>query len=352
MGGCLGRPAREVYPSAAWSNGQLDHGYSQNTTGEVHRYQHTQPAGQMNNFLPTATHPMVMRPAAAHSTGQINRHQPNTLVPIAELSAHGHGLPAAHFGLSHSTSSIDHHPTTVVPRGAKMRIVETGPIQCDCQIRFLDPSTDLPLNIQPIELKRNKSLYDDGSPSTSTGWKYGMKSTGVLCRADGTLLRVTVSGWKQDSRKLSHQLNNTVWTDKALEMCPAIGHNLERRGPAIGHNSERRGDMDHGTPGKFEASHVEKQLLAYVYAQYEETLRRLEAPHPGSGGIGDQIWEGFIIYVDGPGKNHLTQYHVTLTNLVVDLLGVCNDCLNCAAAFTNTTGIRVTLYVNGQLYME
>jgi hypothetical protein len=210
-----------------------------------------------------------------------------------------------------------------------MRVVETGPTQSDCQIQFLDPSTNFLLSNLTVDLRRDKKQSDDALPNASAVQSYGMKASGVLCRSDGVPLKVTVSGWSQFS-ELDHQLDNTEWTEKSLKMCAEIEHKLE--------GFPR---MDHGIDGKYEASHIEKQFLAYVYSKVNAVGHNALRPpfvHDEQRMDWEQTFEDVfverrvVIYVDRP--------------------RVCKDCMACATIFTKRTGIQITLYVNGQLWMD
>ena len=176
-----------------------------------------------------------------------------------------HGAPDQNIGATCSSSgsarpnSTDPYPdnfdcpSNEIPSTAHMSIVDLGPTRADCNIQFSHPGMDPPLSIPVKRDPKERSAW--GSTRTA--------ATGVLRLPLKLPVKATVSGWSQTSN-YGHQLNDRYWKDRVLEMCEAIGYELAK-------NASEEPSLDLGQtlndekPGTYQASHVEKQFLAYVF---------------------------------------------------------------------------------------
>ncbi|KAF7918952.1 hypothetical protein EAE99_008677 [Botrytis elliptica] len=103
------------------------------------------------------------------------------------------------------------------------------------------------------------------------------------------------SGWgcEQPERNCSNGfIPNKTWTEKVQQMCQTIGYEL------------RRSQQDQGTPGKYNACHAEKQVIAYWIHHYVAKLpscsrvtnwaKKFELP------IQPEYYEGLFIVISNP----------------------------------------------------
>ena len=207
-------------------------------------------------------------------------------------------------------------PSNLIPLGAGMEVVHVGPAEPECLIHFSHLSTN---RLPSIPVRRDpKRQPTDGTAR----WKRREKASGAICLPLSLPVKVTVSGWGQDSN-LEHQLDNSYWNDRVFDMCEIIGHDLKVYP-----------DYDHGKPGKFEASHVEKQLLAYVFFRHHYQMSVTAAVSH------EMDW--VQTFEDLGAKNEVTIY--------VDQ-EVCKDCMQCRRAFIEKTAIQVCIYVGGKLWV-
>ncbi|KAM0722967.1 hypothetical protein Q7P37_001165 [Cladosporium fusiforme] len=122
------------------------------------------------------------------------------------------------------------------PKRADMRILLTGPTKFDYSVQLYSRGSTSPSIEFPV-LKR--------SPN---------KTVAVLRGARNDNLIASVSGWSEEfGSSHAYILDNLVWAEKAIALCKATGHVLQA--------DWRDGDI----PGRYNACHAEKQLLAYVF---------------------------------------------------------------------------------------
>lgn len=218
-----------------------------------------------------------------------------------------------------------------------MDVDEVGPNESDCEIDLYHPPTNnrtrIPVKRTP---KRIRVDSPDPDPTLTQSALVGKHATGVLCRSDGVPLKVTVSGWSEfPEHPLLDQLNNFDWTNNAYRMCDTT---------RIQHTLKPVPECDQGTRGRYMASHVEKQLLAYVFSTLTSNVTGVDGLRGGvdqrlqwKRGEDEMDWtqtfrdlfleERVVVYVDEP---------------------VCADCRQCAVAFVAKTGVRVTMFGPGQ----
>jgi len=98
-------------------------------------------------------------------------------------------------------------------------------------------------------------------------------------------------GWNTASPKPEY-LDNVTWTENVMRLCSAIEYLLPSH------------DWDHSYPGRFNACHAEKQLMAFYLFKHrilphelenDSELRQLREQFPSGGGV-REIW----IYVSTP----------------------------------------------------
>jgi hypothetical protein len=153
------------------------------------------------------------------------------------------------------------------------------------------------------------------------------KASGILSRADGVPMKVTVSGWSQKSTALEHQLDNDEWSTKARRgTCRGINHTLPLSA------------VNRGVSGRFEASHVENQLLAYVYSTLD-VFRDADQRSPAARREDEMDW---VQTFDDLFLERSIIVHV-------DAWNECEECQKFATRFCKENKVDVTLVVNGQV---
>jgi hypothetical protein len=108
----------------------------------------------------------------------------------------------------------------------------------------------------------------------------------------------------------------------------------------IGHRLEALPQFDHDTPYRYEASHVEKQFLAYVYSKLSAAAQQ----HPRQAVAHDEHsmdWEQTF-------EDIFVEREIVI---FVDRPRVCKSCMECAKVFREKTGIKITLSIDGKLWM-
>jgi hypothetical protein len=209
-------------------------------------------------------------------------------------------------------------PSNAIPAAADMKILAVGSMPTsNCNIQFSHPGTGLQRSI-PVE--RSPKL----PTAQGTTWT---AATGALCLPHDLPVKVTVSGWGQAS-SLGHQLDNGYWKDKVFEMCDAIGHSLEV-------NSSRDQTVRGHRPGTFQASHVEKQLLAYVF------FKHIFQANTAATASNEMDWIQTIQDLSPADESRRVIIYVDRM--------ICSDCWQCLQKFCNFAWISVTVHVRPQL---
>lgn len=125
------------------------------------------------------------------------------------------------------------------------------------------------------------------------------KTVAVLRGSRNDNLIASVSGWSDEfGSSHAYFLDNSVWAAKAITLCQTIGHTLRE--------DWRDGDV----PGRYNACHAEKQLLAHVFEHRRRKVRLHVSCEP------------------------------------------CGDCAVFIGTFAAFTGVRVDVFVHGQMVLR
>jgi len=142
------------------------------------------------------------------------------------------------------------------------------------------------------------------------------KAVGMLRRGEYYIPKIAISGWKINKESEPFLIDAYYWTDKVLSLCERIGHKLPLQ------------YADHGKPGRYNACHAEKQLMAYLIEKHVFLRHEIEEGQPLA-----------ELYRKRPGFG-------LCTAIIQTSIDICDDCLEFFWRIEEYCSIKIIIDLN------